>query len=254
MQCKLEQHLPEGPNWEYEAKLDGYRALVVKREGRVTLLSRRNNILTQEFPEIAAALQGLDDETVSDGEIVALDKNGKPAFNRLQNRRFNRDAVLFYAFDLPVFRGKQLTREPLKRLRELLNLALATIQDPVRASTPLRANADALLKAAREHNLEGIIAKRQDSRYEPGKRTRSWVKVKINLDQELVIGGYIPAAKPPRSSPSATSAAQSACEVPERSISICPSLRNSRYTSVSAASSAPKPSTRSSAPKHIAFR
>jgi bifunctional non-homologous end joining protein LigD len=195
MECRLETKLPEGDDWEYEAKLDGYRAVVVKSGGRVAVLSRRNNKLTDQFPEIARGFEALDDETVVDGEIVALDEQGRPSFNRLQNRRLDRDTLLFYAFDLLVFRGKQVINEPLRRRRELLSLALSNAREPVRLSAPLHASADALIGAAREHNLEGIIAKRLDSRYEPGKRSGAWVKVKVSLDQELVIGGYIPAAK-----------------------------------------------------------
>src|SRR5205823_1524014 len=120
MQCKLEPTLPDGEDWEYEAKFDGYRALVLKAGGRVTLLSRRNNVLTHEFPEIVTGCEALEDNTVLDGEIVALDENGKPSFNWLQNRRLNRDRVLFYAFDLLVFRSRQITREPLRVRRELL--------------------------------------------------------------------------------------------------------------------------------------
>jgi bifunctional non-homologous end joining protein LigD len=195
MQCKLESKLPEGADWEYEAKFDGYRVLAVKHGGRVSLLSRRNNALTQDFPEVAAAFESVDDETVIDGEIVALDETGRPAFNKLQNRRLDRSGIVFYAFDLLIWRGKQIAHQPLQQRREFLNAALANITDPVRLSGSLHASAEDLLQAARKLNLEGLVAKRLDSRYEPGKRSGAWVKVKINLDQELVIGGYLPAEK-----------------------------------------------------------
>jgi bifunctional non-homologous end joining protein LigD len=193
MQCKLESELPEGSVWEYEAKLDGYRALAIKSAGQVSVVSRRNNPMTGDFPEIAAAFAALEDGTVVDGEIVALDAAGKPSFNRLQNRRLHRDTVRFYAFDLPVYGGVDLTGEPLRRRREMLEEALSTIGPPVYLSAPLAGTPAELLEAARAHHLEGIIGKRWDSRYEAGKRSGAWVKVKINLDQELVIGGYIPA-------------------------------------------------------------
>jgi len=195
MQCKLEERLPEGDEWEYEAKLDGYRALIVKKAGRVSLMSRRNNPLSGEFPEIVAGFQSLPNDTVIDGEIVALDREGSPSFNQLQNRRLHRSNIRYYAFDILVLRGKQLMSLPLSRRRELLNATLAGASPPVYLSAALKAAPADLLAAARQHNLEGIIAKRLNSQYEPGKRTGAWVKVKINLDQELVIGGYLPAAK-----------------------------------------------------------
>src|SRR5207302_2644812 len=101
----------------------------------------------------------------------------------------------FYAFDLLVFRGKQTMGEPLRRRQELLRAVLAGATHPVHLSVALHASPEELIAAAREHNLEGIVAKRLDSRYEPGKRSGAWVKVKVSLDQELVIGGYIPAAR-----------------------------------------------------------
>jgi bifunctional non-homologous end joining protein LigD len=195
MQCKLETKLPEGEGWQYEAKLDGYRALIIKTSEQVSILSRRNHSLTAEFPDIVAAFKALAGDSIVDGEIVALDAAGKPAFNRLQNRRLSRAGIRFYAFDLLAFRGSDLTREPLRRRRDLLITALAGITHPVYLSADLHGTPAQLIAAARRHNLEGIIAKRLDSRYEPGKRSGAWVKVKINLDQELVIGGYIPAPK-----------------------------------------------------------
>ena len=86
MQCRLESKLPEGDEWQYEAKLDGYRALAVKSAGTITLLSRRNNSLSSEFPELMEALKAMPDDTVIDGEIVALDPSGKPSFNKLSNK------------------------------------------------------------------------------------------------------------------------------------------------------------------------
>jgi bifunctional non-homologous end joining protein LigD len=195
MQCRLESKLPESSGWQYEAKLDGYRALAIKSGGDVSLLSRRNNALSGEFPEIVEALRGLPDDTVIDGEIVALDKSGRPSFNQLQNRRLGRDTLRYYAFDVLVLRGRQLLDEPLSRRREELESVLTGVKPPVYKSAALHGVPEDLLSAARQHNLEGIIAKRLDSRYEPGKRSGEWIKVKINQDQELVIGGYLPAAK-----------------------------------------------------------
>jgi bifunctional non-homologous end joining protein LigD len=194
MQCKLVSKLPEGKDWEYEAKFDGYRALVVKN-AKVNILSRRNNSLTNEFPAIAAACADLKENTVIDGEIIALDKDGKPAFNILQNRRMHKDAVQFYAFDLLVYQGRSLLNMPLEKRRELLNSILAEMQPPVYFSQTLDAPARAVITAAKSAGLEGIVAKRRDSRYEAGKRSGAWSKFKLNLDQELVIGGYLPGSR-----------------------------------------------------------
>jgi bifunctional non-homologous end joining protein LigD len=129
---------------------------------------------------------------VLDGEIVALDAHGKPSFNLLQNRRLHAGAVRFYAFDLLVWRGRSLLAAPLRKRRELLRLALKQVHSPVLLSDSLEAHLDHLIAAARNTGLEGLVAKKRDSRYEPGKRTGTWAKLKFNLDQELVIGGYLP--------------------------------------------------------------
>jgi bifunctional non-homologous end joining protein LigD len=191
MQCKLVSKLPEGEDWEYEAKFDGYRALILK-DAKVAIVSRRNNALTEEFPTIAAACASLTPGTVIDGEIIALDDRGKPAFNILQNRRLHKDAVQYYAFDLLVYRGHSLLSASLEKRRELLRLVLADGQPPLYLSQSLDAPLEALLRAAEAAGLEGVIAKRRTSRYEPGKRSGAWSKLKFNLAQELVIGGYIP--------------------------------------------------------------
>ncbi len=194
MLAKLVGKLPEGGEWEYEAKFDGYRVLVLKDTG-VTVLSRRGNNLTDQFPMLSAACANLPDGTVLDGEIVALDENGQPSFNALQNRRSHKTAIQFYGFDLLTYFGHTLMSLPLEKRREWLKAALVHTTDPVRFSATLHANVDALVAAAKQTGLEGIVAKRRDSRYEPGKRSGAWIKFKLNQDQELVIGGYVPAKR-----------------------------------------------------------
>lgn len=193
MQCKLAAELPEGDDWQYEIKLDGYRALGIK-DGKAHLLSRRNNALNGRFPPIAKALETIEDGVILDGEIVALDEHGRPSFNRLQHYK-TADTLVYYVFDLLAYRRRDLRNLPLRQRRELLDAVLADAAEPIRISAILQASAQDLIAAASEQGLEGIIAKRGNARYESGERSGSWVKYKVNRGQELVIGGYKPGGK-----------------------------------------------------------
>lgn len=194
MQCQLLAQLPEGMSWQYELKLDGYRAEAIKTAGEVKLLSRRKNSLNTKFPNVAEGLQTLEDGVILDGEIVALDEEGRPSFSRLQ-RLSKKQVLTYYVFDLLAYRERDITGLPLKQRRALLSAVLENASEPVRESAVLEANAQDLIAAIRAQGLEGIIAKRTDSRYEPGQRSGRWVKYKVNQGQELVIGGYKPSGK-----------------------------------------------------------
>ena len=185
--------LPTGSHWLYELKLDGYRVLVMKEGGTVTLFSRRGNNLNSAFPRIAASFSFLPDDTILDGELVVLDDAGKPSFAALQKHKFTQDALHFYAFDLIAYKGKDLRKLPLDDRRTLLEgSALTRMRDPVRLSSVFLTSPKRLIAAAKKSGLEGVIAKRSDSRYESGERSGAWVKYKTNKGQELVIGGYKP--------------------------------------------------------------
>lgn len=190
MRAALVDKLPEGPAWQYEIKLDGYRAIAVKSEGEVELLSRNNLKLNSRFPTIAKALAKLPDGTIVDGEVVAVDKDGRPVFNALQNAQKTPHPIYYYVFDILHDRGASLLDRPLTERRA--QLEKLDLPDPVRLSHTLEASAADLVRAAREQGLEGIVAKRVNSVYEPGARSGAWVKFKVNQGQELVIGGYIP--------------------------------------------------------------
>lgn len=193
MLAKPVDRLPSGADWLYELKLDGYRALVMKNRGDVTLFSRRGNNLNGRFPTIAAAFSFLANDVIVDGELVVLDEQGRPSFSALQNSRFTPDALYFYAFDLLAYKGKDLRKLPLEERRSLLEgSALIGMRDPVRLSAVFNTSASRLIAAAKKSGLEGVIAKRASSRYESGDRSGSWVKYKTNKGQELVIGGYKP--------------------------------------------------------------
>jgi DNA ligase D-like protein (predicted ligase) len=182
---------PRGEPWTYELKLDGYRLIAVKSAGKVILYSRRGIDLTRRFGYVADALATLPDETVIDGEVVALDEEGKPNFNLLQNFRSAESHIIFYAFDVLVRRSEDLIRAPLSKRREILSTTIKT-NDHIGLSQVSHQSAKDMLVFVKAHGLEGIIAKRSESVYEPGRRSGLWVKRRINLSQEFVIGGYVP--------------------------------------------------------------
>ena len=120
------RNLPEGPDWLYEIKLDGYRCLAGKDASGVSLWSRRGNALTLQFPAIAKACELLPTGTLVDGEIVAMDSEGQVSFNMLQRHRSEASAIRFYVFDLLILRGRSMLHEPLLKRRDALTDLLAT--------------------------------------------------------------------------------------------------------------------------------
>jgi ATP-dependent DNA ligase len=140
----------------------------------------------------AEACRGLEPDTLIDGEIVAVDDDGRVSFNLLQHHRSKAQAIQFYAFDLLIYKGRDLAGVALETRREMLTEALSTLPDPIRLSETFETAPADLIRAAKEQSLEGIIAKRKDSLYEPGKRSGAWLKHRINRGQEFVIGGYTP--------------------------------------------------------------
>jgi bifunctional non-homologous end joining protein LigD len=183
--------LPDQPaRWFYELKLDGYRAVAFKSGGRVSLRSRNDNDFGARYPAILRALARLPDETVIDGELVALDGQGKPSFSALQN--FRADApTIYFVFDVMVLGGRDVMASTLDARRALLEQRIApTLAEPVRVSGELRAGIRDLVHSVKAHGLEGLVAKRRDSRYEPALRSGAWLKMRVNQSQEFVIGGY----------------------------------------------------------------
>jgi bifunctional non-homologous end joining protein LigD len=191
MECLPVPRVPEGPQWSFEFKLDGYRLEAVKSAGKITLYSRRQNVLNTKFPHIAAALRDLPDETVIDGELVALASDGRPNFNLLQNYRSAESHIIYYVFDVMTLEGRDLTQLPLSERREVLRSILPT-NEYLGISIAVQMTAQEMIALVREQGIEGFVAKRTDSIYQPGKRTGSWTKHRISLGQEFVIGGYVP--------------------------------------------------------------
>jgi DNA ligase D-like protein (predicted ligase) len=190
MECLPVTKVPEGPEWTYEIKLDGYRLEAVKNAGKTTLYSRRRNVLNEKFGYIADALKDLPDGTVIDGEVVAMDSAGKSDFNLLQNFRSAELHIHYYAFDVLMHKGKLLTGLPLEERRAVLAKILP-VNDHVSLSV-VDYSASKLLQFAKSRGLEGVVAKQKDSVYEPGKRSGLWSKYRLNLGQEFVVGGYTP--------------------------------------------------------------
>jgi DNA ligase D-like protein (predicted ligase) len=194
MECLAVAKLPDGPEWVYEIKMDGYRALAINSNGKRSLYSRKRKSFHRQYLHIFEALRELPQDTVVDGEIVALDDAGRPNFNLLQHFRAEASRICYFVFDLLVYQGRDLTQLPLIERREILRTKLQFQSPLIRIAQYFETTAETMLQSAREQGLEGVVAKRKDSRYEAGKRSGSWAKFRQNAGQELVIGGYIPGA------------------------------------------------------------
>jgi len=201
MLAKLSKLPANDDGWAAEVKWDGVRAIAYCRPGRLELQSRNLNDVRAQYPEVKGISRQLGArDAVLDGELVAFDEEGRPSFERLQQRihqtsesvvrrRMKSHPVTYVIFDLLYLEGHNLISEPYSRRRELLEglkLAGESWQTPAYST----GHAEELLEASAKHKLEGIVLKRLDSRYAPGKRNGSWLKVKNLGRQEFVIGGW----------------------------------------------------------------
>jgi bifunctional non-homologous end joining protein LigD len=195
MKAKLVEKPPATGDWIYELKFDGIRLIGVKRGEKVSLLSRNQNELAERFPEIVKAIETLPvRECVIDGEVVALDEEGRSSFQLLQAREMEarKTPVYFYAFDLLQLDGKSLVSLPLEARKNVLEKLCADARAPIRYSGAIGGDAKRLLEEVERRGLEGIIGKQRNSVYEPGRRSGAWIKLKCVNEQEFVIGGYTP--------------------------------------------------------------
>jgi DNA ligase D-like protein (predicted ligase) len=192
MECALVSKLPEGPDWSYEVKFDGYRAIGVKTSRESIIYSRNGKNFSKRYPHLAEALGDLPADTVVDGEVVALDDSGRPDFHALQHFKASASRIHYFVFDLLVLRERDLTNMPLIKRRELMKSVLKLPSEGIRVSEQFDIAAENMLSAVRNQGLEGVIAKRKNSLYEAGKRTGSWAKMRLNRGQEFVVGGFIP--------------------------------------------------------------
>jgi len=197
MKPRLVDTPPAAGNWIYELKFDGIRALALKSGHGVKLISRNGNALNKRFPEIAEAFSKVSaKECAIDGEVVALDAEGRSSFQLLQSREMEgaNAPIYFYAFDLLQLEGRSLTNVPLERRKRMLKQVCDESDEAIRYSAEIGGEPKKLLAEVKRRGLEGIIGKQRDSIYEPGARSGAWIKLKCLNEQEFVIGGFTPPA------------------------------------------------------------
>lgn len=195
--------VPEGAGWAFELKWDGVRAVVGISGSQVRAVSRNHKDITEGYPELVRLpRQVTGRRLLLDGELVALDGSGAPSFSLLQHRMHVRlpaarlvaqVPVRYYVFDLLHLNGSAIIGWPYQRRRDVLE-SLELEPGPATVPPGFTGDGYAVLAAATEHGLEGVVAKRLDSRYEPGRRSHNWIKTPINLTTEVILGGWKPGA------------------------------------------------------------
>ena len=191
MECVPVDRLPEGEEWVYELKLDGYRAQAIRGKNGVHLYSKNGKDFSRKFPLVFAALkEALPIGTALDGELVAFDETGALSFNALQNATPNTNVVLF-TFDVLSHQGRDVKGLPLSERQALLPSSF-TPTERVQISEHFPGPVNQFISAVRKMGGEGGVAKRLTSRYESGKRSGAWSKMRLNMGQEFVIGGFTP--------------------------------------------------------------
>ncbi len=177
-------------NWIFEIKWDGYRAIAELNNGKVNLYSRNNNSFNQKYKPIVSALESIDTDMVLDGEIVVLDEEGRSDFHSLQNfGKSGKGRLIYYVFDLLYFDGRDIRGLSLYERKQILKNILPDIP-AVRYNDHIIKDGRVFYKLAGEKQLEGIIAKNINSKYQSNKRSKDWLKLKLKKRQEAVIGGY----------------------------------------------------------------
>ena len=205
MQATLADRPFSDPDWLFEVKWDGYRVEAVVADGTVRLWTRNRQDAARYFPDLAGAADWIDARAaIVDGEVVALDEDGRPRFSLLQDRtgirtgrapgsraRAQPAPIVYQAFDLLHLDGRSLLDVPLEERKRLLRSRLRP-HPLVRYSGHVDADGEAFHAAAREQELEGVVAKLRRSAYEPGRRSRTWLKLKLRREQEAVVAGWLP--------------------------------------------------------------
>ena len=181
----------DDPEWIYEVKWDGYRAVSYIKEGNVDILSRNNKSFDDKYYPLRQLLSKWKIDAVIDGEIVVLNEKGQSNFSRLQNWRSEADGELaYYVFDILWYNGLNLMDLPLSDRRKMLENVLPGDDDRIRLSQVFDVKGNDFFDAAKRMGLEGIIAKKKNSGYSPDIRSKEWLKIKVHKRQEVVIGGF----------------------------------------------------------------
>ena len=191
--CTLVKEVPEGKDWVYETKLDGYRFLGVRDGDDVRLITRNGKDWSEKFPHIVEDLRKLPSERfVVDGELCAIDDGRKSSFQNLQNAlRGGRDQHLrYFLFDLLFRDDEDIREQPLLERKKSLEVLIGRHAKQIELVKHVAARGEDVFTAARDAGLEGIVAKRVDSKYQSGKRTTDWLKIRCDKRQELVIVGF----------------------------------------------------------------
>lgn len=192
MQAKAVRSIRSG-DWFFEIKFDGYRALALRGGSQTRVLSRNKKDLGGKFAEVKDSIAALNiQDVIIDGEIVALDETGRPSFQLLQAFAAGqeRPPIVFYAFDLLQLNGQDLKNSPIEERKAKLEALLKNPAGVIWYSVSFTEHLGELLNRIQELGLEGLIGKRKGSRYEAGKCSGAWVKIKYHREQEFVIGGY----------------------------------------------------------------
>ena len=180
----------DSPDWLFEIKWDGYRAITEKKSNDVQLYSRNGLNFKNTYPIVAEQLKVIDADAVLDGEIIVLDNEGKPDFQSLQHYSENQDRpIQYYIFDLLELNGTDTTQLPLTDRKELLQKIIPQ-SEVIKYSDHILKKGKEFFAVSKEKNLEGIMAKKTDSKYYPGKRTSDWLKIKHHNTEEAIIAGY----------------------------------------------------------------
>jgi bifunctional non-homologous end joining protein LigD len=188
MLAKLGENSFDSNEWLFEIKWDGYRAVAELTAGNIKLYSRNGLSFIKLYSPVANALSRLKIEAVLDGEIVVFNKHGKPDFQQLQ--QYNGSLpIAYYVFDCLMFNGKSLTNLPLLKRKEILKSIIPADHAVIKYSDHVLADGNLFFKHVKEHDLEGMIAKRTDSLYHVGKRSGDWLKIKNHNTQEAIIVG-----------------------------------------------------------------
>lgn len=181
----------DSSDWLFEIKWDGYRAIAEKKNDKVLLYSRNGLDFKATYPIVVSQLKNVKADAIMDGEIVVLNDDGKPDFQFLQHYSENQDRpIQYYVFDLLRLNGKDTTSLPLIDRKELLKQIIPPDDPVIKYSDHILENGNSFFQVSKERDLEGIMAKKIDSKYYPGKRTTDWLKIKNHKTAEVIIAGY----------------------------------------------------------------